>query len=69
MGQWSQTPADAKMGTALESMSYSACTVEDISFLKTRIAGRHPDQPKLVAKNFQKCTYYHSFKYSKGQNQ
>ena len=52
-----QTPVNVKMCTALESTSYSACTVEDISFLKTR---KHLDQPKLVAKIFQKCTYYHS---------
>src|ERR1700728_1715170 len=35
-----------------ENMRYSACTPEDISFLKTRIAGRRPDQPKVAAKNF-----------------
>src|SRR6202050_1221781 len=52
MRQRSQTPADAKMRTALENMRYSACTPEDISFLQTRIAGRHPDQPKLAAKDF-----------------
>ena len=52
MRQRSQTPADAKMRTALENMRYSACTPEDISFLKTRIAGRRPDQPKLAAKDF-----------------
>ena len=51
--QQSQTPADAKMHTALENMRYGACTAEDISFLETRIAGRHPNQPKLAAKIFQ----------------
>ena len=56
MRQRSQTPADAKMRTALENMRYSACTPEDISFLKTRIAGRHPDQPKLAAKDFRNAS-------------
>jgi len=31
-------------------MRYAACTPEDIKFLKTRIAGRRPDQPKLSDK-------------------
>ena len=31
---------------------YAACTPEDIIFLKTRIAGRRPDQPKLSGKEF-----------------
>ena len=52
MRQQSQTPADAKMHTALENMKYGACTAEDISFLETKIAGRHPNQPKLAAKIF-----------------
>jgi hypothetical protein len=33
-------------------MRYAACTHEDIKFLKSRIAGRHPDQPKLSDKEF-----------------
>ena len=33
-------------------MRYAACTLEDIKFLKSRIAGRHPDQPKLLNKEF-----------------
>ena len=52
MRQQSQTPADAKMHTALENVRYGACTAEDISFLETRIAGRHPNLPKLAAKFF-----------------
>jgi hypothetical protein len=52
MRQRSQTLADAKMHTALENMRYGACTPENISFLKTRIAGRCSDQPKLAAKFF-----------------
>ena len=38
--------------TALENMRYAACTPEDIKFLKTQIAGRHPEQPKLSDKEF-----------------
>ena len=44
------------MCTALENMRYGPCTVEDISFLETRITGRHPNQPKLVAKIFQNAS-------------
>jgi len=54
--QRSQTPADVKMCTALENMRYGPCTVEDISFLETRITGRHPNQPKLVANIFQNAS-------------
>jgi len=52
MRQRTQTPEDAKLRTALENMRYAACTPEDIKFLKTRIAGRRPDQPKLSDKEF-----------------
>ena len=41
MRQRSQTPADVKIHTALENMRYGPCTIKDISFLKTRITGRH----------------------------
>ena len=54
--QRSQTPADVKMCTALENMRYGPCTVEDISFLETRITGRHPNQPELVAEIFQNAS-------------
>ena len=47
MRQRTQTPEDAKLRTALENMRYAACTLEDITFLKSRIAGRRSDQPKL----------------------
>ena len=50
MRQRTQTAEDAKLRTALENMRYAACTPEDIKFLKTRIAGRRPDQPKLSDK-------------------
>jgi hypothetical protein len=52
MRQKTQTPEDAKLRTALENMRYAACTPEDIIFLKTRIAGRRPEQPKLSGKEF-----------------
>src|SRR6202035_4531747 len=45
--QRTQSEKDAKLRTALENMRYAACTPEDIKFLKTRIAGRRSDQPKL----------------------
>src|ERR1700723_2192851 len=52
MRQKTQTPEDAKLRTALENMRYAACTPEYIIFLKTRIAGRRPEQPKLSGKEF-----------------
>jgi hypothetical protein len=33
-------------------MRYGACTSEDIEFLKSHIAGRHPEQPNLSHKDF-----------------
>src|ERR1700683_478597 len=52
MRQRTQSEKDAKLRTALENMRYAACTPEDIKFLKTRIAGRQSDQPKLSDKEF-----------------
>src|ERR1700692_3155533 len=52
MRQKTQTVEDAKLRTALENMRYAAWTPEDIKFLKSRIAGRHSDQPKLSNKDF-----------------
>jgi hypothetical protein len=52
MRQRTQTAEDAKLRTALENMRYATCTPEDIKFLKSRIAGRRPDQPKLSDKEF-----------------
>ena len=69
MRQRSQTPADAKMRTALENMRYSACTAEDISFLKTRIAGRRPNQPKLAAKDFRNASIITALNAQKEKNQ
>jgi PIF1-like helicase len=52
MRQKHQSPEDAKLRTALENMRYAACTSEDIKFLKSRVAGRRPEQPKLAEKQF-----------------
>jgi len=38
------------------NMRYSACTTEDISCLETIIVGKHPNQPKLVAKIFRNAS-------------
>src|SRR5258705_5536438 len=52
MRQKTLTAEDAKLRTALEDMRYAACTPEDIKFLKSRIAGRRSEQPKLSNKEF-----------------
>jgi hypothetical protein len=52
MCQKTQTSDDTLLHTALVNMCYGKCTPEDISFLKTRIAGKHSDQPKVSAKYF-----------------
>jgi hypothetical protein len=51
MRQKTQTAEDNKLRTALENMRYAACTDADITFLKSRIAGRRSDQPKLSDKD------------------
>jgi hypothetical protein len=52
MRQKSQTEDDAKFRSALVNMRYGACTPENIKFLRSRIAGRRPEQPKVSAKEF-----------------
>jgi hypothetical protein len=52
MRQRTQTSEDTMFRTALSNMRYGACTVEDIKFLKTRIAGKRSDQPSVASKNF-----------------
>jgi hypothetical protein len=52
MRQRTQTPDDAAFRTALVNMRYGACTPADIKFLRSRIAGRCPEQPNVAAKNF-----------------
>ena len=52
MRQKTQTADDALFHTALVNMRYGECTQEDIRFLRSRIAGNHPDQPNVASKNF-----------------
>ena len=52
MRQRTQTDMDASLRKALVNMRYGACTPEDICFLRTRIAGRRSDQPKVASKDF-----------------
>jgi hypothetical protein len=52
MRQAEQSDEDTKLRTALENMRYKSCTLEDIAFLRTRIAGRGPNDPKLAQKRF-----------------
>ena len=52
MRQRSQTPRDAQLRTALVNMRYGKCTPDDIKFLRSLVAGRRPDQPKLAKKEF-----------------
>src|SRR5580698_5163665 len=50
MRQKQQTEQDSKLRSALENMRYRSCTKEDIEFIKSRIAGKGPDRPKLAQK-------------------
>ena len=52
MKQISQTIEDLKLRTALVNMHYGACTPDDVRFLRTRIAGKRPDQPNVASKHF-----------------
>ena len=52
MRQATQTNEDAKLRTALENMRYRSCTTEDIAFLRTKIAGKGPNDPKLAQIRF-----------------
>jgi PIF1-like helicase len=52
MRQKTQSKEDTQFRTALENMRYAACTTEDIDFLRSRIAGRNPNQPNLASKKF-----------------
>jgi hypothetical protein len=52
MRQARQTLEDANLRTALENMRYKSCTPDDIAFLRTRIAGKGPNDPKLAQKRF-----------------
>jgi len=50
-----QTPEDAKLRTALENMRYKSCNTDDISFLRTRIAGRGPKDPSWHRRGLEMC--------------
>jgi hypothetical protein len=52
MRQKGITLDDNRLRTALENMRYKSCTDEDIAFLRTRIAGRGLQEPKLAQKCF-----------------
>jgi len=61
MRQSQQTIQDAKFRTALENMRYKSCTPADISFLRSRIAGKGSDEPKLAQKNFRNVSIITAF--------
>ena len=61
MRQKENSPEDAKLRTALESMRYKACTPQDIAFLHSRIAGRGPNDPKLAQKRFRNISVITAF--------
>jgi Helitron helicase-like domain at N-terminus/PIF1-like helicase len=65
MRQKVQSMEDAKLRTALENMRYAACTLEDIAFLRSRIAGKRPGQPKLADKKFRNVSIITAFNASK----
>src|SRR6267154_4324685 len=52
MRQTGQSVQDVKLRVALENMRYKACTPDDIDFLRSRIAGKGPDDLKLAQKRF-----------------
>ena len=52
MRQTNQSEDDVKLRTALENMRYKSCTPEDITFLRTQIAGQNKKRPKLSEKRF-----------------
>src|SRR5882762_4681082 len=52
MRQAQQSAEDSMLRTALENMRYKSCIPEDIAFLRTRIAGKGPNDPKLAQRRF-----------------
>ncbi|KAF7977845.1 hypothetical protein HWV62_2599 [Athelia sp. TMB] len=52
MRQRSQSADDSRLRTALENMRYKSCTDADVAYLRSRIAGRGPNKPKLAQKRF-----------------
>ena len=61
MRQDKQSPDDTKLRTALENIRYKSCTLQDIAFLRTRISGKGPDDPKLVQKAFRNVSIITAF--------
>jgi hypothetical protein len=61
MRQKENSPEDAKLRTALENMRYKACTPQDIAFLRSQIAGRGPNDPKLAQKRFRNISVITAF--------
>ncbi|KAJ7753768.1 hypothetical protein B0H16DRAFT_1316716 [Mycena metata] len=52
MRQKEQTEDDNKLRLALSNLRYAACTEEDIVFLKSRVAGCRPGDPRLDSAEF-----------------
>jgi hypothetical protein len=65
MRQKTQSNENAKLRTVLENMRYAACTIEDIQFLHSRIAGKRKGQPKLADKRFRNVSIITAFNASK----
>jgi hypothetical protein len=61
MRQKNQSVEDTKLRTALENMRYRSCTSQDIAFLRSRIAGKGPKDPKLAQKNFRNVSIITAF--------
>jgi len=61
MRQDKQSPEDTKLRTALENMRYKSCTPQDIAFLRSRIAGKGPNDPKLAQKFFRNVSIITAF--------
>lgn len=50
MRQDKQLSDNIALRTALENMRYKSCTLKDIEFLRSHIAGCGPKDPKLAQK-------------------
>jgi hypothetical protein len=56
MRQNTQTEEDDKFRTALSNMRYGACTPDDLQFLRTRVAGFGPGQPRMDSSEFRNAS-------------
>jgi hypothetical protein len=65
MRQKTQSVGDANLRTALENMRYAMCTSEDIKFLRSRIAGKRLEQPKLAERKVRNISIITAFNASK----